>query len=243
MVSDNCTVVSITNNAPLSYPLGVTTVTWTATDNSGNIETATQTVTVLDNINPTIVAPLDLTFNANNVCSAFNVNLGTPVTSDNCSVASVVNNAPTIFPIGITSVTWTVTDGSGNTATATQTVTVIDTKTRENIKRITFKIPGIYKDKIQPVGIKLTSNGKYAFVGLGPANHVAVIDAKTYKVIKYLLVGKRVWQLGFTNNESKLYTANGVSGDISIIDIEKLKVEKSVKVGRFPWGIAVKPIK
>ena len=127
MVSDNCTVVSITNNAPLSYPLGVTTVTWTATDNSGNIETATQTVTVLDNINPTIVAPLDLTFNANNVCSAFNVNLGTPVTSDNCSVASVVNNAPTIFPIGITSVTWTVTDGSGNTATATQTVTVIDT--------------------------------------------------------------------------------------------------------------------
>ena len=34
-----------------------------------------------------------------------------------------------------------------------------------------------------------------AFVALGPANRVAVIDAATYEVQKYLLVGQRVWQL------------------------------------------------
>ena len=52
------------------------------------------------------------------------VNLGTPATADNCSVASVTNNAPASFPAGTTTVTWTVTDGGGNTATASQVVIV-----------------------------------------------------------------------------------------------------------------------
>lgn len=123
------------------------------------------------------------------------------------------------------------------------TVMVVDAKTKKSVAKIGFKIPGIFKDLIQPVGIKLTSDGKYAFIALGPANHVAVVDAKTYKVIKYLLVGKRVWQLAFVNGEDKLYTTNGVSGDVSIIDVPSLKVEKSVKVGRYPWGLAVIPSK
>jgi gliding motility-associated-like protein len=123
---DNCSVASVTNNAPSTFPLGTTTITWTVIDGSGRTATATQTVTVIDNTNPTITAPANVTVNANNACAAFNVALGTPVTSDNCSVASVVKNAPTVFPLGITIVTWTVTDGSGLTATATQVVTVVD---------------------------------------------------------------------------------------------------------------------
>jgi hypothetical protein len=53
------------------------------------------------------------------------VALGSPVTADNCSVASVVNNGLAAYPLGPTPVTWTVTDGSGNTATCVQTVTVV----------------------------------------------------------------------------------------------------------------------
>jgi gliding motility-associated-like protein len=124
--ADNCTVGSVTNNAPATFPLGTTTVTWTVTDGSGNTATATQTVTVNDNTNPTITAPANVTVNANGTCNAFNVVLGTATTADNCSVASVTNNAPGTFPLGVTTVTWTVTDGSGNIATATQTVTVVD---------------------------------------------------------------------------------------------------------------------
>jgi gliding motility-associated-like protein len=116
----------VTNNAPTTFPLGTTTVTWTVTDGSGHTATATQTVTVVDNTNPTITAPANVTVNANSACAAFNVALGTPVTADNCTVASVTNNAPTVFPIGNTTVTWTVTDGVGNTATAVQTVTIVD---------------------------------------------------------------------------------------------------------------------
>ena len=76
---------------------------------------------------------------------------------------------------------------------------------------------------------------------MGPANRIAVIDQKSKELIKYLLVGQRVWQLAFTPDQKTLLTTNGVSNDVSIIDVEKLKVKKSVKVGRFPWGVVISP--
>ncbi|WOD43058.1 HYR-like domain-containing protein [Hwangdonia lutea] len=124
---DNCSVDTITNDAPAVFPLGNTTVTWTVTDGSGNTATCTQTVTVTDDIDPTIICPADVSVNVDpGSCEASSVNLGTPTTDDNCSIDSVTNDAPTTYPLGDTIVTWTVTDGSGNTATCTQTVTVVD---------------------------------------------------------------------------------------------------------------------
>jgi hypothetical protein len=124
--SDNCGVASVTNDAPAVFPIGVTTVTWTVTDNAGSTATCTQTVTVSDNVPPTITCPADVAVNTNSGCTATGVALGTPVSSDNCGVASVTNDAPAVFPIGVTTVTWTVTDNAGSTATCTQTVTVSD---------------------------------------------------------------------------------------------------------------------
>ena len=119
------------------------------------------------------------------------------------------------------------------------TVNVIDNKTREIIKKISFKIPGVTQDTIQPVGIRLTKDDTKAFVALGPSNRVAVINTKTYEVEKYLLVGQRVWNLGFTPDYKFLYTTNGISNDVSVIDVAKLKVIKSIPVGRYPWGVAI----
>jgi hypothetical protein len=66
-----------------------------------------------------------VTTNANaGQCFATGVALGTPGSSDNCSVPTVINDAPAQFPIGATLVHWTVTDASGNTNSCTQTVTV-----------------------------------------------------------------------------------------------------------------------
>ncbi|MBF4506874.1 DUF11 domain-containing protein, partial [Flavobacterium sp. JLP] len=46
--TDNCSgTVTVTNNAPSSYPLGNTIVTWTATDAAGNIQTCSQNVKVV----------------------------------------------------------------------------------------------------------------------------------------------------------------------------------------------------
>ena len=43
--TDDCGVVSLTNNAPAKFPLGTTVVTWTAKDAAGNTTTSTQQVT------------------------------------------------------------------------------------------------------------------------------------------------------------------------------------------------------
>ena len=39
----------------------------------------------------------------------------------------ITNDAPAVFPLGETIVTWTATDSSGNTSSATQTISVVDT--------------------------------------------------------------------------------------------------------------------
>ena len=47
---------------------------------------------------------------------------------DDCAgTPALTNNAPAIFPVGTTVVTWTATDASGNATQATQSVSVTDT--------------------------------------------------------------------------------------------------------------------
>jgi PAS domain S-box-containing protein len=119
------------------------------------------------------------------------------------------------------------------------TVSIIDPVKHEVKKKITFDIPGLRKEAIQAVGISITRDGKTGFVALGPANRIAVINAATHEVQKYLLVGQRVWHMAFTPDEKYLLTTNGVSNDISMIDVANLKVTKTIQVGELPWGIAI----
>jgi PQQ-dependent catabolism-associated beta-propeller protein len=121
------------------------------------------------------------------------------------------------------------------------TVSVIDPVRRVVTQRIGFAVQGLRAEAIQPVGIRFTRDDKTAFVALGPANRVAVIDTGSYKVRKYLLVGQRVWQMAFTPDEKYLLTTNGLSNDISVIDVASLSVVKSIPVGRLPWGVVVAP--
>lgn len=121
-------IASITSDAPSSFPVGITKVTWTVVDSYGNTNTKEQLITVTDGQKPSIEAPATISVvNDNGSCSATISSLGTPITADNCGIASITNNAPSVFPVGTTIVTWTVTDIHGNvTDTATQQVIVID---------------------------------------------------------------------------------------------------------------------
>jgi len=118
---------------------------------------------------------------------------------------------------------------------------IIDPKTRQLKQTVTFEIPGLRSEAIQPVGINITRDGKLGFVDLGPANRVAVVDGVTHAVLKYLLVGQRVWHGAFTPDEKYLLVANGVSNDVSVIDVASLRVIKSIQVGELPWGVAFGP--
>jgi hypothetical protein len=58
-VLDNCDVdPAVTNDAPGLFPLGLTTVTWTATDDSGNFSEDTQDVTIVDTTPPELSVEL-----------------------------------------------------------------------------------------------------------------------------------------------------------------------------------------
>lgn len=131
--TDIFTPINITNNAPATFPLGTTTVTWTATDTNGNSSTATQLVTVVDAFVPADTTPPTITIQqpaitVEAVAVQSTVNLGAVTATDIVDgMIAPTNNAPAVFPLGITTVTWKAIDAAGNTATAQQQVAVQDT--------------------------------------------------------------------------------------------------------------------
>jgi hypothetical protein len=138
--TDNCGIAGLllytlsgatagTNSGSLNAVMlnaGMTTVQWKATDVNGNTNTCSFTVNVLDVELPQITCPANKSvITTPGQCTA-SVALGSPTgVSDNCGTPVVTNNSPGTFEVGITIVTWKATDGSGNSKTCTQSVTVI----------------------------------------------------------------------------------------------------------------------
>ena len=103
---------------------------WTATDECNNVTTGIQLLTVQDTVAPTIQCPANVVLLANAAtCSAI-ATFSMPVTDDNCSTSlniSATANSGQAFPVGVTPVSFTVKDASGNTSTCQFTVTAKDT--------------------------------------------------------------------------------------------------------------------
>jgi gliding motility-associated-like protein len=151
---DNCVgSVTGTTSDPLTYSnQGTYTITWVFDDTNGNTVTATQTVIIDDVTNPTIAAPATVDVYPNTIgCVATGIDLGVPTTADNCQVTSVVNNGLSVYPLGSTTVIWTVTDIGGNIATATQIVNVLPpASTIDTVACDTY---------VAPDGLDLTDSG------------------------------------------------------------------------------------
>ena len=124
--ADDVGIESVTNDKPITFPFGSTTVTWTVTDTSGNISQVTQVVTLIDTTDPEIIAPSDIVAEATDLSGTM-IELGEATAHDVMGIVSVTEHPPGFFVLGETTVTWTVTDTSGNSASATQTVTIVDT--------------------------------------------------------------------------------------------------------------------
>jgi PQQ-dependent catabolism-associated beta-propeller protein len=104
---------------------------------------------------------------------------------------------------------------------------------------IDFKPPGMRAEDVTPVGMVLSPDGRTAYVGLGRANHVAVVDVASRQVRGYVLVGKRAWGLALSRNGQTLYVTNGLSDDMSIVDTAKMKAVKTLGAGRVPHSVVV----
>ena len=106
---------------------GTHVVTWRATDSAGNTGTDTQLVTVTqpDSSPPQITPPPNVSVEATGRTTAVNIGQAVAVDDvDGTVTATPDNDGP--FPVGVTIVTWSASDAEGNSATATQRVTVFD---------------------------------------------------------------------------------------------------------------------
>ena len=189
VTSDNCGVQSVTNNAPANhqYGVGTNTVTWTVTDIHGHTSNCNQTITVTDDEAPAITCPSTINQTADlGKCYATITTLGTPVTSDNCGVQSVTNNAPANhqYGVGTNTVTWTVTDIHGHTSNCNQTITVTDDEapaiTCPSTINQTADLGKCYAT-ITTLGTPVTSDncGVQSVTNNAPANHQYGVGTNT----------------------------------------------------------------
>ena len=156
MVTDNDTVVEIVNDfndtqdASGFYPLGTTTVTYSATDSSGNVTEVSFDVTVIDDEAP-VISPLENIIVENEPgFAAAEVTIDIPTVTDNSAVVSLVNDfndtddASGIYPLGATNVTYTATDDNGNVTIEVFRVLVTDVEAPNLI--------GVPEDTTAPYG-------------------------------------------------------------------------------------------
>lgn len=123
-----------------TFNVGTTVVTYTLTDVSGNVGTSTFTVTILDTIKPTITCRANIvTSTVGTSCDRIIGSTPLPIYADNCKVKSltwVLSGATNLssgltginllgvktYNVGLTTVSYTVTDSSGNSETCSYTV-------------------------------------------------------------------------------------------------------------------------
>jgi hypothetical protein len=164
----------VTNNAPGTFPIGATTVTFSASDTANNTGTATATVTVVDTTGPAVTAPANITVEATGASgapaslAAIVAFLGGATAVDVVDgTRTVTNNAPGTFPIGATTVTFSASDTRGNSGSATATVTVVDTTAP------TVTAPAaITVEATVPAGAPASLAAIAAFLGAGTATDV-----------------------------------------------------------------------
>lgn len=119
-------LTGINNLTNYHFNLGVSTLTYVATDNDSLTASCSFTIAISDIELPLITCPNDTVITIPS-CSLLtgNIVLSNPVTSDNCGVLTVFNNAPPQFTEGTTSVIWTVNDINGNLNQCEQKVSVV----------------------------------------------------------------------------------------------------------------------
>ena len=109
---------SISNDAPDAFPVGDTTVTWTATDGTTTIS-GTQLVTITDTTPPVFSNLPESSTHVATSKQGIRVNFTLPAASDKVDLdvaVSSTHDPGDLFPVGNTTVVLTAVDASGNTA-------------------------------------------------------------------------------------------------------------------------------
>lgn len=118
-LSDNCGIFGVTNNSPVDFPIGETSVVWAITDIHGNTASCIQKITISDQDWPQITCPPNIKIKTDEgYCEASNVSLNA-IATDNCPGVMLaydwdLNNP---FSVGYTNVEASATDIYGHRST------------------------------------------------------------------------------------------------------------------------------
>ena len=124
--TDASGTITVTTNGEVKASVGTYTLTYVATDPSGNTATATRTVNVVDTTAPVITVlgtnPITVEYGSDYVDAG-----ATATDLRDGTVTVVTSSTSSTTTMGEQTITYTATDAAGNTSTATRTMTVVDT--------------------------------------------------------------------------------------------------------------------
>jgi hypothetical protein len=185
--------------ATFPTPTGTKTVNLVVTDTDGLLESCGASVNVIDTIAPSLTVPDDKKAE----CAApegTSVDIGTAVAADLCDTdVDTINDAPALFPLGETTVTWTATDDDGNQMIDTQTITIEDTTP----PTIACNNPSTIVPPDTPITFTATAEDV--------CDGTIAAQVTTYDCFKFTKKGKRV-----DKTESCVVTFAG--GNLNIVD-------------------------
>jgi hypothetical protein len=269
VATDNCQVASVTcarsDALTLSdpFPVGLTVVTWTVTDTSGNVTTCTQNVTVVDDQDPSVLITSATQAETELLgTTAVAVQGGVQITvtaTDNCGIAQApavtVTDAASVATVltasgsgpwtytysitpatanGIATISATVQDIHGNTATDTDTFTINKNQVAGQVELQGFVGSSRAVTFVATGGTVKTWTQTLSFVGTTASYTLTDVPAGTTGVS-----AKTAWSLrnklavtldsdgqaaaGFTGGEMLLGGDLNGSNSINVLDYSVLK--------------------
>ena len=113
-------------------------------------------------------------------------------------------------------------------------VSIIETTGHTVAATPKFEPKGFRADDVSPVGITMSADGGTAYITLGKANHVAVVDVASHRRCR--TTSGRQARLGphARSQQPGLFVANGLSDDVSVVDTATRKAVKTIRAGRVP---------
>jgi len=92
----------------------------------------------------------------------------------------------------------------------------------------------------QPVTNAWTPDRRYALVTNGQDTFAQIFDARTFREVKRLTIGRGGSNIGFSRDGRSAFIAVRGANEVAVIDIAKLALASRIKAGTEPHGLIVR---